>query len=164
MKVRAQALLIRTFLETAANPKFRHSLYHEVLYRYHVLGEETLPSPGFPPYYDKEFFSTIKHYKDTCPLNISTMTIKQWYAVLLEDRVLMQQAGQDSTPVLLPIRAETLLPMANWTKAWQLVRTKGLGSDLTSFMFKLLHRLLPTQDRVARLGLAEGDPRGICLH
>ena len=25
------------------------------LYRYHVLGEEGLPDPGFPPYYDKDF-------------------------------------------------------------------------------------------------------------
>ena len=35
-----------------------------------------------------------------------------------------------------------------------MVRFKGLGSDLTSFLFKLIHGLLPTQDRVARLGLA----------
>ena len=41
---------------------------------------------------------------------------------------------------------------------------KGLGSELASFLFKLVHGLLPTQDRVARLGLANGDLVGTCLH
>ena len=36
--------------------------------------------------------------------------------------------------------------------------------DLTSFLFKLDHGLLPTQDRGARLGLADGDRVGTCLH
>ena len=52
VKVRALALLIRSFLETTANPNFRHSLFHQLLYRYHVLGETDLPDPGYPPYYD----------------------------------------------------------------------------------------------------------------
>ena len=52
VKVRALALLIRSFLETAINPSFRHSLYHEMLFRYHVLDESSLPNPGFTPFYD----------------------------------------------------------------------------------------------------------------
>ena len=39
---------------------------------------------------------------------------------------------------------------------WRLVRIRGLGSDLTGFMFKLVHCLLPTQDRVSRLGGTDG--------
>ena len=46
VKVRATALLIRTFLETAVNPNFIHSLFHEQLYRYRVLQEHSLPNPG----------------------------------------------------------------------------------------------------------------------
>ena len=80
VRLRAQALLIRSFIETAANPQFRHSLYHEILFRYHVLGEHTLPDPGLSPYYDKDFFATIRHYYLTCPMNINVMTIKQWYS------------------------------------------------------------------------------------
>jgi hypothetical protein len=34
---------------------------------------------------------------------------------------------------------------------------------LISFQFKLLHNLLPTQERIARLGLNEDQP-GLCLH
>ena len=33
---------------------------------------------------------------------------------------------------------------------WQRSRMKGLGSELTSFLFKLLHQLLTTQERIAR--------------
>ena len=78
VKIRALALLIRTFLETSANPTFRHSLFHEILFRYHVLDEVSLPNPGFPPFYDKEFFQVIRHYHSNSPLNIAGMTTKEW--------------------------------------------------------------------------------------
>ena len=34
---------------------------------------------------------------------------------------------------------------------WTLTETKGLNSDQSSFLFKLLHQLLPTQDRINRI-------------
>ena len=60
--VRSKGLagLIRTFLETACNPKLLHSLIHEVLFRYHVLQDMTLHKPGFSPFYNEEFFSIIR--------------------------------------------------------------------------------------------------------
>ena len=158
VQLRAQALLIRAFMETAANPNFRHSLFHQLLYRYHVLGEVTLPDPGLTPYYDRNFFNLIQHYLSNCPMNVTTMTTKDWYKMLLEDKILMTEANP--TPSLIPVRAETLSPTTDWPLTWSLARTRGLGSDLTSFLFKLLHCLLPTQDRVARLGGAENH--GLC--
>ena len=159
VKMRALALLIRSFMETAANPNFRQSLFHQLLYRYHVLGEDHLPDPGLPPYYDQDFFATIRHYHQHSPLNVALMSIKQWYQALLEDRVLMSAPADGSPPSLLPVRVETLSPTTDWPQAWQLVRTRGLGSDLVTFLFKLLHCLLPTQDRVARLGGSENGGR-----
>ena len=76
VKLRSLALLIRTFMGTAANPHFPHSLYHKVLFGYHVLQDPTLPNPGLPPYYDQELFNTIWHYKDNSPMDICTMSIK----------------------------------------------------------------------------------------
>ena len=88
MKIRALAILIRTFLETCIIPAFKHSLFHSVLFRYHVLGED-INNPGNTPYYDKDFFKTIRlcHSKR----DIRTMTIKTWYKSLLDDQVLMNQ-------------------------------------------------------------------------
>ena len=161
VSVRALALLIRTFLETSVNPKFRHSLFHEHLYRYHVMGELDLPNPGFTPYYDKEFFRVIAHYRTHGSMDVSTMTISQWYSVLLEDKVLMSPATEDSPAALLPIRPEILSPNIDWSPIWQRVRTKGLGNELISFQFKVLHDLLPTQERIARIGLA-GEHQELC--
>ena len=162
VSIRGLALLIRTFLETSINPNFRHSLLHEHLFRYHVMGEHSLPDPGLTPYYDKDFFDLILHYKTSSTLNISTMTIKQWYTVLLEDKVLMSPATQESAAALLPVRTESMHPNTDWPQVWQIARTKGLGSELISFQFKILHKLLPTQERIARLGLNDDHP-GLCL-
>ena len=60
VKFKAQAMLIRTFMETAANPQFRNNLLHSVLFRYHVLGDTSVPDPGYPPYYPSSFFKAIK--------------------------------------------------------------------------------------------------------
>ena len=163
VKIRAMSLLIRTFLETSINPNFQHSLFHEQLFRYHVLQEHCLPDPGYTPYYDKDFFNLLSHYKDTSPMNISIMSTKQWYTTLLEDLVLMNPATENSPSCLIPIRAETLHPTCNWPQTWLNIRTRGLGSELSSFLFKLLHGLLPTQDRVARIGMADDEVLGLCL-
>ena len=146
VKMRSLALLIRSFMETAANPNFRKSLFHQLLYRYHVLGEDDLPDPGLPPYYDQAFFDTIKHYHQHSPLNVAVMSIKQWYQALLEDRVLMNPPTDTSPQSLIPVRVEILSPTIDWPQTWKLVRSKGLDSDLVSFLFKLLHCLLPTKD------------------
>ena len=58
VQLRSLALMIRSFLETTVHPYFRHSLFEQLLYRYHVLGEDSLPDPGLTPYYDKKFFET----------------------------------------------------------------------------------------------------------
>ena len=57
---------------------------------------------------------------------------------------------------------ETLHPTADWKKIWRLTRTVGLGGDLTGFIFKLVHCLLPTLERISRLGGTEGDNPGLC--
>ena len=39
---KAKASLVKTFLETAIHPSFHHSLYHTLLYRAHVLNDDTI--------------------------------------------------------------------------------------------------------------------------
>ena len=75
--------------------------------------------------------------------------------------VLMTPATENSPENLIPTRAEVLHPTPDWPETRRLARLKGLGSVLTSFHFKLLHCLLPTQDRVSRIGVAE--THGLCL-
>ena len=95
-------------------------------------------------------------------MDIAAMSIKQWYLALLEDGVLMSQVDEESPPSLIPVRVESLFPDTDWNETWRLVRTHGLGSDLTGFLFKLVHCLLPTQDRVSRLGGGQVPNPGRC--
>ena len=92
------------------------------------------------------------------------MTTRQWYSVLLEDQLLMPPSEERTPGTLLPVRSETKHPMADWPQIWRLARTKGLGSDLTSFLFRLLHCLLPTQERVSRIVVTENQNSGLCQH
>ena len=47
-------------------------------------------------------------------------------------------------------RTELKNPQSNWEQSWRLSRLKGLGSENVSFLFKLLHCTLPTQERLSK--------------
>ena len=90
VRYKALASLIRTFMETAAHPGFKHSLYHNTLYRVYVLEDTSIENPPPPPqYYPEMFFNTIRQVKADTPLNITTMTTSQWYRELVEKNVTM---------------------------------------------------------------------------
>ena len=78
------------------------------------MKEEELPNAGFTLYYDQHFFDTLRHYHETSPLNITTMSIKQWYSILMEDNLLMVPATENSPPVPLPVRVENMFPSNDW--------------------------------------------------
>ena len=69
VKMKALACLIRTFLETDCMTKFRQSLFHHLLFRYHVLGDRSIDYPGIPPFYSGDFFSVIREVHTNSPLN-----------------------------------------------------------------------------------------------
>ena len=74
----------------------------------------------------------------------------------------MQPATNSAPSALIPDRAESLSPSNDWTNSWRLARMKGLESQLSSFLFKLLHQLLPTKERVQRFGKTEDNSPGLC--
>ena len=148
VKFKALAALTRTFLETACNPKFRISLFHSNLYRYHILQDFSLPDPGFPPFYSKEFFQKIREVHIETPLNIMKMTEKQWYQLYLEDYCTME--GQGDQRCFISTRTELTSPTTDWETSWRLARLRGLGPENTSFLFRLGHKLLVTKERQSR--------------
>ena len=149
VKLKALAGLIRSFLETACHPKFQSSLYHAVLYRYHILDEITLPNPGYPPFYNADFFATIRSVHRDSPLNVATMSEKQWYTVLLEDRCTMEQLD-GGLRKFIPCNAEKKSPSTNWEECWRKARLPGLGPENLSLIFRMLHNTLVTQERLAK--------------
>merc|ERR1712055_207246 len=118
-KHRSLACLIRTFLETATNPKYKRNQYHAILYRFHVLEETNLHDPGYPPYYPSMFFAMIKKVKKDSLLNISTMTISQWTRLLVEDNLTMH-TNEDQSREYIPFKAENASPNTDWVQSWHL--------------------------------------------
>ena len=80
-------------------------------------------------------------------LLVETMTLKEWYWSLVERYVTMVvEPGMERC--YIPSRAEVASPNTDWEETWHLARIPGLSSDLTTFLWRLLHRLLPTQERL----------------
>ena len=150
VKFKALASLLRTFMETAAHPSYHHNLFHTILYRVNVLGDDTIPSPPLPPYYPDLFFQTIRNVKENTPLNVTTMTTADWYRVLVEQEVTMVELP-NSPREYIRSRAELASVNTDWDTSWKRARMKGLGSEATSFLWKLLHRLLPCEERLSRM-------------
>ena len=109
VQCKAMAHLIVTFLPTAANPRFISSQFHTALYKYHILEEqEGVPSPGFTPYYKRDFFDTIKKVHSNSPLNPVLMTVSQWYQYLIEETVTMEE-GEEGRRTARTCRVEVSL-------------------------------------------------------
>ena len=139
IKCKALASLIATFLQTAANTRFQQSLYHNSLYRFYCLEDDSLAQPVMPPYYNKYFFNTIRKVIQHSPLNPVSMSVKQWYDYLLEEEVTMEVVDDEGRLQPKKCRVELLAPENDWTKAFYLSRLRGLSTEARSFAFKLLN-------------------------
>jgi hypothetical protein len=167
IQCRAQAALISTFLQTAANPAFLRNHYHNALYRHYVL-DELLPALPIPPHFKGNFFPELRALRasgeDLCTITFKTIYKSLLAKVLFGEEDAPPAAGQAPPPggrpgqgpvgpqgPLLPIRCELALPTADWRRTWRLARLRGLGPDLTSFLLKMIWGILPTKERTHRI-------------
>ena len=157
VKYRAMAELIKTFLDTATNPKFRNNVYHRALYDWHVLDIRAIPNPGHPQHYSEEFFAAIKTVKNDGLLNVSTLKLGQWYRVLLENYV-TTEVDDEGFRFNKRCRIEAEHPNIDWERTWSLASIKGLESSSYTFLWKMIHNLLPTQERLSRILISVNSP------
>ena len=150
VKFKAAAEMIRSFLETALIITFRQNLLHSALYQWNVLNNRDIPNPGKHPYLTEDMFSLIQEVKEEGLLNLANMKSGTWYKVLMENKILMQ-TDVDGTRNLKPCRAELNNPLVDWDSVWALANIKGLDSTEQTFLWKMLHNLLPTQARLFHL-------------
>ena len=150
VKVRALAELIKSFIDTATNPKFKTDPYHQALYNWHVLDIRSIPNPGRPPYYSEEFFTAIKTVKNEGLLRISTLKLGFWYKALLEN-IVTTELDEHGFRFVKRCKIEREHPQVDWERSWGLACIRGLESDQYTFLWKLLHNILPTQDRLCRI-------------
>ena len=147
--VRSKACLTKTFIELAVNPNFINSLWHSLLFRAFVLNEESLPVK-MPPYFSKSFFANIRWVMDNTSYDVYTMSTAQWYRIILERDVIIENYVQNRE-IYKMCKAETTCSEAKWEQVWRRARLKGLGGEVTSLLWKILHLILPTENRVARI-------------
>ena len=147
IQTRARAALMTTFLQTAIGRKFTRNHYHNCLYQYYVL-EERIARPEIPPNFTGDFFPTLRKLKDS-NIDIEDCSLKQVYGYLMKE--LLNVNDDDLTEDrLVPLKCELEYPETNWKKTWSLVRAKGLGPELTSFLLTLLWGIIPTKVRLNR--------------
>ena len=151
VKFRAMAELIKAFLDTAINPNFRRNIFHQALYCWHVEGIRSIPDPGRPGYYSTEFFDAIRAIKDEGLLRLSSMTIGTWYKALLEKYV-THEVDENGFQFEITSRSERTNPNIDWKAVWSISTIPGLDSVNNSFLFCVLHDLLPTQERLHSRG------------
>ena len=89
------------------------------------------------------------------------MTVSQWYQYLLEEGVTMVE-DEEGRRTARTCRLEELQPGVDWGSSFSLARHKGLSPDQKSILFKLLHQLLPTGERVNRLQPAKSAVCSLC--
>ena len=162
VKMRAMAMLLHAFLSQAISPCYKSNVYYTTLYRWHVLEDRDLPNPGCPPYYSLNFFSIIRDVRDNSPLNVAHLSVKQWYRLLMEKGVTHTSDDPSSPPVLIPAKVELENPQVDMATSYLFSRKYGLAPEQKQFLFKLLHSLLPTRERLARLGKAQTQACQFC--
>ena len=139
------ANLINSFLETACNPKFGRNQFHEALFKLYVL-EENSNHFDIPQYFRGDFFPAIKRIHSST-LNVAKVKVKEIYRFLVEEITM----DHSRAAKLLRLRIELAQPTNQWSRTWSMARQSMLDPNLTSFLFKMLHQILPTAERVARI-------------
>ena len=160
-KYKATAELIRSFLETALVKSFIQNSFHAAQYQWNVLLNHEIPDPGKSPYLTEDMFSLIREVKDEGLLNLSNMKSGTWYKVLIENKVTMQTEA-NGTRILKACRTEVRNPEVDWSLTWNLANSKGLNPEEKSFLWKMLHNILPTQERLFHLKM-KNTPHPNCL-
>ena len=79
------------------------------------------------------------------------MTVKEWYRVLVEKNVTKHEIDDEGRMELVPCKIEERYPLHDWSESYRLCRLQGLDPEIKSFLFKLVHQLLPSKERVHHL-------------
>ena len=85
---------------------------------------------------------------------ISTKQVYEFLMIPVLKTEPVNIAGEQETPAsdwpLKPLKCEIESPDVDWNRTWRLSRLRGLGPELTSFILKLMWKLIPTRDKLHR--------------
>ena len=73
------------------------------------------------------------------------MSTAQWYKVLLEKELNMAE-GDNTTMEFIKSTVELASPDTDWEESLRKAVLKGLGPEVPGFLWKMLHKFLPTEN------------------
>ena len=152
---RCQAVLIRSFIETAVGGKYAINATNAELYRQKVLNEQENFKIEFSPYYNRTFFDIIKYIKKNADKQIHDLTLKELYNIILKKNVLHDSEGNK-----LPLHGERTMGWIDWEMTWRMLRTRGIPPKVSSTMWKILYNILPTNEKLDII--KNGVNKGVC--
>ena len=79
------------------------------------------------------------------------MSVKHRYKCILERNVVKQEFDDESRQELIPCKVEFDFPNVFWSESYRISRLHGLSPATKSFLFKLIHGLLPSKERLHHL-------------
>ena len=159
IKYKSLSMLIRSFLETAIDSRYRHNEYHVSLYQWYVEKKRDIVQPQKPPYYNEEFFKIIREAITEKGSLVLSFTSGQWYKMLLEKYI--THFDFNTTSKLIPCKIEIESPDLDWMSIWASICMSGLTSDMMSFIWRMIHNLLPCPTRLFRLSMP-GSTSSLC--
>ena len=148
VKHKSLAMLIHNFLDLAANPNYLNSMFLKQIYNKHVLDED-IDCPKLPQYFKdcEDFFDIMKDAMSEGK-DIVNMTTKDWYHYILHNNILYTKVNGTFTKSLC--RIERNRPDLVFPEIWAFVRMTPLPSQTTSFLWRLAHELIPSENRLSQ--------------
>ena len=79
------------------------------------------------------------------------MSVKDWYRLLVDTNVTRRDIDEEGRSELVPCKVVQKYTDVPWNESYRLSRLIGISPDDKSFLFKLVHILLPSKERVLHL-------------
>ena len=80
----------------------------------------------------------------------------------MENHVTMELSDTNER-VWRPIKCELISPSVDWGRSWSLAHVKGLSSEQYTFLFCMLHNILPTNARLHRMNQRDSLTCSLCI-
>ena len=163
VEARSTANLIKNFVDLGHEKSKHKTLYMSSVYRAFVSDEDDMRAlvkrPTFLP---QVVYDVIKEATEDDNDMIVGYTTKTWQERVTKRFITHNRDPQTGICTLIPTKQEDLNSDTDWDNIWQNMRCKGLTPSQSSYLFKMVHNLLPHNSKLLQFGLKDNDICNFC--
>ena len=115
-----------------------------------------------PTFLPQVVYDVIKEATEDDNDMIVGYTTKTWQERVTKRSITHNRDPQTGICTLIPTKQEDLNSDSDWDNIWQNMRCKGLTPSQTSYLFKMVHNLLPHNSKLLQFGLKDNDTCNFC--